>query len=84
MCIFNRQEELLARVAAVKRLAAGDPDDAVVRGKRSETPEGCGQECFTRDVQRLPMRRNGESGGIAADEIQIESRNTQSGCSVTP
>jgi hypothetical protein len=49
-----------------------------------EMNSGRSQEGFTSGAQRLPMRWNGESGGIAAHEIQIESQNTQSGCSVTP
>lgn len=80
MRILNRQQELLTRVAAGKWLAAGNSDDAVVWGKRSETPESFGQECLATEAQRCPMRWKGESGGIAPLEIH----NAQSGCSVTP
>src|SRR4029077_6656379 len=78
--ILDRQVELLARVAAEKRFAAGDPHDAVVRRKRSEIPESLRQECLTRTAQRLPMSRNGEPRGIAPYEIQQHW--TQSGYSV--
>jgi hypothetical protein len=61
--------QLLARIAAGKRLATGDSDDAVVRTKRSETAESVGQECGARDAQRLAMRRNGEAAAIAPHAI---------------